>query len=148
MNILSIDLGKYKSVFCMYDAVTNTHCFGVVKTAPQEMHDLIIEKDPDRVVFEIGTAAGWITDIAKAVGKEVQVANTTHEAWRWKNIKRKTDRDDALKLAQLSAMDQLPKVHIPTKDVLVAGIPGDWPVNACGITSKMIYIPSSPLRIV
>jgi len=30
---------------------------------------------------------------------------------------RKTDRDDALKLAQLSAMNQLPVVHLPAKDV-------------------------------
>ena len=117
MNILAIDLGKYKSVFCMYETTTNKHGFGTVKTVPQQMHDLFSEKDPDRIVFEIGTAAGWITDIAKALGKEVEVANTTHDAWRWKNIKRKTDRDDALKLAQLSAMSQLPKVYIPIKDV-------------------------------
>ena len=99
----------------MFQTVTNEHCFGTVKTVPQDIHDLIIEKNPDRVVFEIGTTAGWITDIAKALGKKVEVANTTHDAWRWRNIKRKTDRDDALKLAQLSAMNQLPKVHIPQK---------------------------------
>jgi transposase len=116
MNILAIDLGKYKSVFCMYETVTNKHSFGIVKTNPQDVHDLITEKDPDRIVFEIGTQAGWIADIARTFGKEIEVANTTHDAWRWKNIKRKTDRDDALKLAQLSAMNQLPKVHIPKKD--------------------------------
>ena len=64
MNILSIDLGKYKSVFCMYQTTTNKHSFGTVKTVPQDMHDLFCEKDPDRVVFEIGTAAGWIVDVA------------------------------------------------------------------------------------
>jgi len=117
MNILAIDLGKYKSVFCMYETVTNNHKFGTVKTSPQDIHDLITEKNPDRIVFEIGTAAGWITDIARTLSKEVEVANTTHDAWRWKNIKRKTDRDDALKLAQLSAMQQLPNVYIPQKDV-------------------------------
>jgi len=100
----------------MYETTTNKHNFGNLKTTPQEVHDLIVSQSPFRVVFEIGTAAGWITDIAKALGKEVEVANTTHEAWRWKNTKRKTDRDDALKLAQLSAMNQLPKVHIPKKD--------------------------------
>ena len=117
MNILAIDLGKYKSVFCMYQTTTNKHSFGTVNTGPQDIHDLFCDKYPDRIVFEIGTVAGWITDIAKALRIDVQVANTTHDAWRWKNIKRKTDRDDALKLAQLSAMDQLPKVHIPSKKV-------------------------------
>jgi transposase len=84
---------------------------------PQDTHDLIVEKEPDRVVFEIGTSAGWITDIARALGKKLEVANTTHDAWRWKNIKKKSDRDDALKLAKLSAMDQLPVVHMPEKKV-------------------------------
>ena len=46
---------------------------------------------------------------------EVEVANTNHSAWRWKNTKRKTDKDDALKLAQLSAMNQLPTVHVPAR---------------------------------
>jgi transposase len=117
MNILSIDLGKYKSVFCMYETTTNKHYFGTITTVPQEIHDLIVEKDPDRVVFEIGTPAGWITDIVRALGKPVEVANTTHDAWRWKNVKKKSDRDDALKLAQLSAMAQLPTVHVPQKSV-------------------------------
>jgi transposase len=40
-----------------------------------------------------------------------------HDAWRWKNVKKKTDRDDALKLARLSAMNQLPTVHMPKKAV-------------------------------
>jgi transposase len=117
MNILSIDLGKYKSVFCMYETTTNEHYFGTIKTIPQEIHDLVTGKDPDKVVFEIGTPAGWITDIVRALGKPVEVANTTHDAWRWKNVKKKSDRDDALKLAQLSAMAQLPTVHVPQKSV-------------------------------
>ena len=66
----------------MYDMTTNTHNFGTVKTEPQQMHDLFTEKEPDRIVFEIGTAAGWITDIAKALVKEVEVTNTAHDAWR------------------------------------------------------------------
>ncbi len=74
------------------------------------MHDLIVEKDPDRVVFEIGSLVGWISDIVRTLGKELEVANTTHDAWRWQNVKKKTDRDDTLKLARLLAMDQIPKV--------------------------------------
>jgi transposase len=43
----------------------------------------------------------------------VSVANPSHEAWRWTKVKRKTDRDDALKLASMAAMRQLPTVHMP-----------------------------------
>ena len=41
------------------------------------------------------------------------IANPSTEAWRWTKIKRKTDRDDALKLAKLASMNQLPTVHMP-----------------------------------
>ena len=56
-------------------------------------------------------------DIAEALGKETQTACTMHDAWRWKNVKKKTDKEDALKLARLSAMGQLPMVHMPQKPV-------------------------------
>jgi transposase len=45
------------------------------------------------------------------------VANTASEAWRFKHAKRKTDRDDALRLAQLDALGQLPEVVTPPKPV-------------------------------
>ena len=117
MNILALDLGKYKTVFCEYNSANSEHNFGKINTTPQDMHDMFVDKDPDRVVMEICSVAGWIVDIAKALGIDTEVANTTHDAWRWKNVKKKNDREDALKLAKLSAMNQLPKVHIPIKAV-------------------------------
>jgi transposase len=117
MNILAMDLGKNKTVFCEYDSTTAEHKFGKVKTSPQQIHDILVEKAPDKIVFEICSAAGWIYDIAKALGFEIEVANPSHQGWRWKKLKRKTDRTDALKLAQLSAMKQLPIVHVPERAV-------------------------------
>jgi len=117
MNILGLDLGKYKTVFCEYHSENGDHDFGKINTTPQDVHDLFVDKDPDRIVMEICSATGWIVDIAKALGKETEVANTSHEAWRWKNVKKKNDREDALKLAKLSAMNQLPMVHVPIKEV-------------------------------
>ena len=40
--------------------------------------------------------AGWVHDVCTAEGYEVLVCNPNQEAWKWKHIKRKTDRDDAL----------------------------------------------------
>jgi len=117
MNILAMDLGKYKTVFCDYNTANGEHTFGTVKTSPQEIHDLIVRTEPDRVVMEVCSIAGWIVDITEALGTETEIANTIHEAWRWKNVKKKTDKEDALKLAKLSAMGQLPTVHMPGKDV-------------------------------
>ncbi|MCU0917628.1 MAG: transposase [Planctomycetes bacterium] len=117
MDILALDPGKYKTVFCEYHTANGEHTFGTVKTTPQEIHDLLVRTEPDRVVMEVCSIAGWIVDITQALGTETEVANTMHEAWRWKNVKKKTDKDDALKLAKLSAMGQVPTVHMPPKIV-------------------------------
>jgi transposase len=113
MKILALDLGKFKTVFCDYDTHTTDPRFGTLATTPQAMHDLLVEQQPDRLVMEVSHVAGWIHDLARTLNLDVQVANPNSDGWRWQHVKRKTDRDDALKLAKLSAMDQLPTVHMP-----------------------------------
>lgn len=117
MKILAMDLGKDKSVACVFETDGGEHRFQTVPTTHQAVHDLIAETAPDRVVFEIGQQAGWMADLCRALVDDVRVANPSGAAWCWKSAKRKTDRDDALKLARLSAMDQLPEVHVPDKGV-------------------------------
>lgn len=117
MNILAMDLGKSNTVFCFYHSLTGKHKYGKVKTTPQQIHDLIVEYSPDRIVFEICSAACWVYDICAAFKIKTQIANPNTQGWRWKNIKKKNDRTDALKLAQFSAMNQLPVVHMPKRSV-------------------------------
>ena len=74
-------------------------------------------KQPGRVVIAVGSQAGWVCDLCQTLKIPIQVANTNHAAWCWKNVKRKTDKDDALKLSQLSAMNQLPVVKLPTRRI-------------------------------
>lgn len=114
MKILALDLGKSKSVACVYEEASGTHRFETVVTMPAEVLALVEREAPGRVVIEIGPTAGWVCDLCREIGVAVQVANPSHEAWRWKSVKRKSDRDDALKLARLSAMGQLPTVHVPS----------------------------------
>jgi transposase len=117
MLILAMDLGKSNSVACIYDSMDGRHEFRTIRTSAQHMHDLIIEQEPDRVVIEICPTAGWVCDLCRVLDVEVEVANPNHEAWRWKRVKTKSDRADALKLAQLSVMNQLPTVYVPQPDV-------------------------------
>lgn len=112
-KILAIDLGNRKSVACDYQRETGVHEFVSVTTTPTSIRALIEKRRPDRVVIEICPIAGWVCDLFREMGIETQVAKTTEQAWRWKHVKRKTDRDDALKLAQLSALGQLKLVHVP-----------------------------------
>ena len=40
-TILAMDLGKFKSVACMYQVTTKQHTFQVFATPPQAVHDLL-----------------------------------------------------------------------------------------------------------
>ena len=113
MNLLAIDLGKFKSVACLYRGDSDV-TYRTIETRPRAIHDLLVQWEPDRLVIEVGTVSGWVHDVATALGIAVQVANPNTEGWRWRRVKRKTDRDDAFKLARLSAADQLPRVWMPT----------------------------------
>jgi transposase len=117
-QIIALDLGKFKSVAAVMNAATRRHGFETLDTTPQKLHDLFAahaNQEPSRtlVVVECCDAAGWVHDLAASLGLKVAVANCRHEAWRWNKLKRKTDRDDALKLAKMALNDELPTVHVP-----------------------------------
>lgn len=118
-RILALDLGKFNSVLCVYDPATHDHRFESLQTTPQTVHDLLARhqtSDPSHtlLVMETCDVAGWVHDIARSLGLAVAVANPAHEAWRWTRVKRKTDKDDALKLAKLAVLGQLPTAHMPS----------------------------------
>jgi transposase len=115
-TILGIDLGKLKSVACTYDTDTREATYATVPTDPAALKGMLDRIRPDLVVFEAGTASGWLADACHALGLESLVANTMSEAWSWRKVKRKTDRDDALKLARMAALGELPAVHVPAPE--------------------------------
>src|SRR5580765_6063444 len=118
-RILALDLGKFNSVLCVYDPATHDHRFVSAATTPRAIHDLLVAHQTDDpaatlLIIETCDVAGWVHDIAVALGMNVAVANPAHEAWRWTRVKRKTDKDDALKLAKLAVLGQLPTAHMPS----------------------------------
>jgi transposase len=72
---------------------------------------------PAVVVIEACSLSGWVSDLCGERGVPCKAANTAAEAWKYKHTKRKTDRDDALRLAHLEALGQLPAVAVPGKRV-------------------------------
>jgi transposase len=112
-KILAIDLGKFKSVTCLLNTETNETEFWTMSTDRQYLLTVLKNYVPDLVVVESCGLAGWVHDVCTAEGYEVLVCNPNQEAWKWKHVKRKTDRDDALKLAKLAALGQLVPVYIP-----------------------------------
>ena len=123
-TILGLDLGKFKSVCCVMSAATGDHAFETVQTTPAALHELLVRHagdDPGAVLLVIETCdtAGWVHDLAAALGVTATVIHTAgDERWRWRRVKRKTDRDDALKLARLTRLGELPQppVHVPSPD--------------------------------
>ena len=113
-TILAIDLGKYKSVACVYDRATRDAAFRTLDTTPGRARPAA--RPPPRRRWSSSrrapTPAGSTT-WPSPPGTPVKVANTAAEAWKFKHLKRKTDRDDALRLAELEALGQLPTVALP-----------------------------------
>jgi transposase len=118
-RILALDLGKFNSVLCDFAPATAAHRFQSLATTPAAIHELLVPLAGDEpasvlVVMETCDTAGWVHDIAVALGLSVAIANPSNEAWRWTKVKRKTDRDDALKLARMADRCELPTVHMPS----------------------------------
>ncbi|QEL20737.1 IS110 family transposase [Limnoglobus roseus] len=116
-TILAIDLSKYNSVSCHYDPATKATRFRTFRTTPDELRKVLGREPVAVVVIEACSGAGWVTDVCQSLGLAVAVANTAGEAWKWQNVKRKTDRDDTLKLARLAAMGELPTVPMLPKAI-------------------------------
>jgi transposase len=111
--ILALDLGKYKTVACLYAGDPAAARFVTLDTTRAELGRLLARHRPGVVVIEACALAGWVHDLCAEAGVPCAVANTASEAWKFKHAKRKTDRDDALRLAQLQALGQLPTVAVP-----------------------------------
>ncbi|HEY2154928.1 MAG TPA: IS110 family transposase [Isosphaeraceae bacterium] len=116
-TILGIDLGKFKSVACLSDGETGEDRLETVRTDPDSFRELLTRTAPALVLFETSTAAGWVHDLCRELGLPCRVVNPLGEAWQWKKVKRKTDRDDALKLVRLHRMNALPTAHMPPPEV-------------------------------
>ena len=117
MNILAIDLGKFNSMCCFFDTDTQEHRFQMAATTKRYLTAVLTNHKIDLVVMESCGPSGWISDLCQQHEIKTLVCSTNEEAWRWKKVKRKTDKDDALKLARLAMMRQLKPVHVPTHEV-------------------------------
>ncbi len=115
--ILAIDLGKFNSVFCWFDPATKATAFRTVPTNPDAIREALLRQPGVTAVMEACSPAGWVTDLCQSLGVPFVVASTNGAAWAWKNVKRKTDRDDALKLARLASVGELQPVPVPPKAV-------------------------------
>lgn len=116
-KILALDLAKSKTVSALHTAGTEDFVFQTTPTTPQELHDLIVTTEPDLVIMEISAMASWVYDLVAALHKQVLVTATNGPGWKWKNVRCKTDRGDAVKMIKMYLSGQLEPVHMPARDV-------------------------------
>jgi transposase len=115
MYILAMDLGKSKTVSCVFDTKDASHSFVTAPTTPERIRELLLRTKPDRVVFEVCTDAGWIADICRELGVEFQAVNPSTLVHAMHHRRAKTDRRDSHDLAKASALGGVRCVHIPSK---------------------------------
>lgn len=116
MKILALDLGKFKTMCCFFDTHTRKVDFLTAATDRSYLTTVFKKNKVDLVVMEACGPSGWINDLAVSLGLKTLVCSTNEDAWKWSNVKRKTDKDDALKLARMAAMNELKAVHMPSSE--------------------------------
>ena len=102
---------------CLYNTNTRTSKLETVATQRGYFRSLIVNHKPDLVVVEACGPSGWVSDLCGELNTKIIVCSTNEQAWMFKNVKRKTDKDDAIKLAQLAAINQLVPTHVPNKEM-------------------------------
>ena len=117
MKILAIDMGWSNSVSCLFDSQTGEVQYKTLVTGKEAFAKLLAEIRPDQVVIEAGPMAGWVRDLCEEMKLNLLVLNTNDEPWRWRNVKKKTDRKDAFKLTQVAALKEGKSVHVPEHSV-------------------------------
>ena len=111
--ILAIDLGKYNSMCCFYEEESQKSEFQKAETTRRYMEAVLRSRHIDLVVMEACGPSGWLSDLCHELGIKTLVCSTNDEAWQWSKVKRKTDKDDALKLARMASLKGLSPVHVP-----------------------------------
>ena len=80
-SILGLDLGKYRSVACLFHTNTGGIRITTVSTSPDELRMVFEQLGADQVVFETSTVARWVADLCAKMSIPSAIANTMDEAW-------------------------------------------------------------------
>lgn len=121
MTILTFDLSKLggTSAWCSYDPAgvaqdaPDAIIHGTAETSVAGLQAVIAARKPSRVVFESCCISAFLHDALASDHYQLIVANVNEDEFKWSKNKRKTDKDDALRLARLAAANQLKSIYIP-----------------------------------
>lgn len=83
--ILSLDLGKYKSVACIYYSAEDTR-FTTITTSRTELTRLIAKHRPSVILIEACLLCGWVRDSCVELEIVCLVANTSTPRFRFRHL--------------------------------------------------------------
>jgi len=114
MLSIGLDVSDRKTHFHVLSPEGKSLRSGAISTNPRRLRAFLSGFRPSRVAFEVGAHSPWMEEISQDLGHETIVANPRRVKLISQNT-RKTDRADALFLAQLARVD--PKLLAPIKHV-------------------------------
>ena len=115
MLYVGLDIHKSHITVCVLDANGKVKDRWQVRDVEQLMRRLG-QLPPFEVCFEASTGYGWFYELLKTVAARVAVAHPGLLRLIFRS-KQKNDRADALKLAKLLYIGEVPEVHVPPADV-------------------------------
>ena len=65
MMILSMDLGKFNTVCCLYDTRNRKYTFETIATKRSHIDHLLDTQSADLIVMEACGPSGWISDVCR-----------------------------------------------------------------------------------
>lgn len=114
---IGLDYHKRYSVYCILNAAGQIQARGRIEHAAPDEFAALVKKWPGRLVFEASMNWHWLYELLERSMKaeDIVLAN----AYKTRIIAEaqvKTDKVDALILAQLLRVNFIPAVHIPAKE--------------------------------
>jgi transposase len=117
---IGFDIDDKKTVACVYTPETEEFRFSKFHTDLWSMQDFLAKErkkgDEIHLTFEVSGRAGYLYDGLVDKVDTLTVSNPAKMTWIYRT-KKKNDRMDAKKQAILLAVNQIPKVHMPAREV-------------------------------
>jgi transposase len=116
---IGFDIDSKKTVACVLQKGQKEK-FTTLKTDIEQMKKFLQNQrkrgEKTHLTFEISGEAGYRYDALSDFVDDITVSNPTKMTWIYRTSK-KNDRIDARKQAVLLSIDEVPKVHIPSREI-------------------------------
>jgi transposase len=116
---IGFDIDSKKTVACVIQP-GKKDSYSTIRTDIQQMKSFLRQQrtpgDKLHLTFEISGEAGYRYDALSDLADDITVSNPTKMTWIYRTPK-KNDRIDARKQALLLSIDEIPKVHMPKREI-------------------------------